>query len=153
MAEKDALLQARCTAALRQKCELAATECEMTLGEWLRAIAESACEVHFADHEDAEEIDVPEPAEDPEEYLAKLDEDAARMRLQELAGPAPEVIHPGLHADPGPELNARDCPHLPQWTVGGRCSRCKTQVAPRPRVASGGFGRFGGGGGRIPGVR
>jgi hypothetical protein len=141
----EKLLQTRCSEETRQRAELAATECELSLGEWIRLVIEGALEMHFDNSGLMEELDVPEPEDDPAEYIARIEEDAKGLRAAGEVGPASAaaVIHPGLHdgvpaggatppaqREPSP---ARTCPHMPQWVIGGRC-KCGTRVVAGRRV-------------------
>jgi hypothetical protein len=142
-----ALIQFRSTDEMRERMELAAAECEMSPGEWMRAITDGALAVHFDQEAGVEDDTIPEPEVDPSEYINKLEEDAKVLRAQERPI-APEVMHPGLHDTvpaTGAKRNPRDCPHLPQHQVGGRCTDCGQQLGGTNRgslsAIGGGFRR------------
>lgn len=132
MAALTELIQFRCSEEDRQRAIVAAAECEMTLGEWSRAVFKGALDVHFDDHADGDagpEIDVPDPSEDPDGYTETIEREARATRAADTETPAtaPNVVHPGLHEE---ELSPRDCPHLPQWRLGALC-RCGATVGGR----------------------
>lgn len=133
-------IQFRCDPVLRERAQLAASECEMDLAEWMRQVVEGAVELHFEQGPtEADENEIPDPVEDPEYYLAQLEEDARAAREAESPHRPPVTVHPGLH-DPEPATpSPRDCPHHPLWRTGNRC-RCGATIGARARAGT--TGRF-----------
>jgi hypothetical protein len=160
-------LQARVSRDTRDRAEQAAQDCEVPLGTWLREVIEDALDAHFdvelvesetlpevfyevrsrlglcscpgfTNHGHCKHLSLKEEdAEPDEDYLARLDAEAAELR-SEVMPAVVRVQHPGEVLAPAAEappdspqlLNPRDCPHHPAWVKGGRC-RCGTSVGRR----------------------
>lgn len=129
----------------KEQIEIAATECELRPGEWIRAVVDSALEVHMSQTTEAEEVEVPDALEDPEDYIRQVEADARAAREADPPAGTPRVQHPGLHEEaprsPQERPDPKTCPHPPQWRQGARC-RCGTVIgASRVRAAGAGFRR------------
>lgn len=150
-------LQARVTRDVRERAEQAASDCNLTVGEWVREVVKGALELHFGltvpsdtrpdvvYHVDATGCTCPGFEHHGHcRHLALLRGEEAQPTRAELeaeredyeAALADAVPPVPLQAHPPPTPTApspRDCPHLPPY-VAGRCRRCGLRLAQPARM-------------------
>lgn len=117
MAEIQATNQTfRLSVGLKDRIHRAAQECEMGPAEWIRAVLESAADLH-----ERQEPEPYDPAPIPDEDTAR---ELAEQAIAERDNMLSEARARRQRAKPGGEKKrlTRDCPHMPSMRMGSRCS-------------------------------